>query len=92
MPLELAFWPDEIIALNQELASGLHPQLERELAKLPDADFVSRFAEIGSYCEIALDGTYSSDQICELSKIMLLRLHELRERPDEGIAQKILPV
>lgn len=92
MPINMALWPEEVIAINRELASGLHKELEEKLATIHDGDWIERFATIAAYCEVALDGMYTSDQICELCKILLPRLMELRERPDNGKPEIILPV
>lgn len=93
MPINMALWPDEIIELNRELSSGLHPELEAALEHLQsEGDWVERFATIAAYCEVALDGMYTSDQIVEICKILLPRLHQLRERPDKGKPEIIIPL
>lgn len=92
MPIGLDLWPPEIIEINRELASGLHPQLEATLAGMDSTEsgWIERFATIAAYCEVALDGLYTSDQIIELCKILIPRLYELRERPDQGRAEIII--
>lgn len=81
--MHLVPWPDEVIALNKELASGLHPQLEKQLQDLAGEDnFVERFATICAYCEIHLDGMYSSDDMLTIIReFVLKRLEQLREAP-----------
>lgn len=75
----IEIFPDGVIALNRELASGYHPTLERKLANHPIAETEIRLAEIASHCSIALDGVYGPEQIDELSAILAGRLEVLRE-------------
>src|SRR6188768_3464052 len=90
MPLEFQLWPEEIIRLNEELANGLHQDLERYLEKElgPNTGgekfFLERYGLICAFCGIAIDGTFDSNQLLEISKIMLVRLIEMRVRPDNG--------
>ncbi len=81
------YWPDEIIELNKELASGYHPRLEKELAAIPgDANFIERFATIAAYCEVAVDGLYTSDQmIAMVGEFFIPRLQRKREQKDKII-------
>lgn len=94
MPLELTLWPDEIIEMNRELASGLHPELEETLSKLNGGDngWIERFATIAAYCEVALDGLYDSNQIVGICRVLLPRLRELRKRHDDGEPEIILAI
>ena len=91
MPLELEFFPEGVILLNAELATGLHPRLESLLSNHSGAadEWEIRIAEIAAYCGIVLDGTYPPEQIGELAAILSGRLMVLRELPE---AQKILPL
>lgn len=85
MSLEMALWPEEIIEINRELASGLHPELEKKLENLQgDGNWIERFATIAAYCEVALDGMYTSDQIVGICRVLIPRLKELRKRHDDG--------
>lgn len=84
MPLELSLWPEEIIQLNKELATGLHPKLEKQLAGMDD--FIERFATIAAYCDVALDGMYTSDQMVAMVGVVFLsKLETKRENPNKGI-------
>lgn len=87
--MHLEYWPEEIIELNRELASGYHKELEEALKGVDD--FIERFATIAAYCEVALDGMYSSDQMVEICKVLIPRLRELRKRPDDGRPEIIIP-
>lgn len=73
------YFPEGVILLNKELASGYHPKLERLLANHPVNELEIRLAEIASYCSVALDGTYGPEQIEELCAILSGRLMVLRE-------------
>jgi hypothetical protein len=75
-------FPEGYIALNRELATGLHPKLEKLLATVPDANDVDiRLAHIASYCEIMLDATYTLAERDKLCYVLAGRLEALREAP-----------
>ncbi len=76
---DIEMFPDGVIALNRELASGYHPKLAVRLANHPSAETEIRLAEIASYCSIAIDGIYGPEQIAELCAILAGRLEVLRE-------------
>jgi len=79
-------FPEGYIALNKELATGLHPKLEKLLANNPAADDVDvRLSQIAVYCAIALDGTYSLEERDKLCFILAGRLEALRELPSPQI-------
>jgi hypothetical protein len=81
---EYVLYPEEIIALNEELATGYHPKLEEQLAG--QDDFIERFATIATYCDVALDGMYSSDQmVAMVGAVFLDRLVRRRENPNRMI-------
>lgn len=78
------YWPEEIIELNRELATGLHPQLEKRLEG--QDDFIERFATIAAYCDVALDGMYTSDEMVAMTGTFLIpRLKQRRENPNKTI-------
>lgn len=79
MPLKIEFFPEGLILLNEELASGYHPTLEKKLAKHPPDEWEIRLAEIASHCSVALDGIYPKEQISELAAILSGRLQVMRE-------------
>jgi hypothetical protein len=86
MPREITQWPEEIIALNRELASGLHPKLEALLNEYPDEDWSIKFGKIAAYCNIVMDGMYEVEQLCEVvEKEILPRLINRRENPNKTI-------
>jgi hypothetical protein len=92
MPLDIQLFPEEIIALNRELASGLHPELELTLKAIGggNENWVERYAAIAAYCEVALDGMYTPDQIVAICAVLLPRLERRRKRSDK--VEIILPL
>lgn len=90
--MHLEFHPEQIIELNKELATGYHPRLAKELAAIPgDANFIERFATIAAYCEVALDGMYTSDQmVAMVGEFFIPRLQRKRENPNKLIIVKDL--
>lgn len=75
--------PEGYIALNKELATGLHPKLEAKFAELeqPVDEVDVRLALIASYCEVVLDGTYTLAERDKLCFVLAGRLEALREAP-----------
>ena len=74
-------FPEGYIALNKELASGLHPKLVERLANHPNDEVDIKLSEIAVYCEIVLDGTYDIASRDKLCFILAGRLSKLREVP-----------
>lgn len=79
--IRIEFFPDGFIALNKELATGLHPKLEKLLANHPADEVDIRLSEIALYCQVALDGTYTLPERDKLCFILVGRLENLRELP-----------
>ena len=82
MPQEPVFFPEEIIALNRELATGLHKPLEELLNAFGQNDLGNRLACIAAYCEIIVDGLYDGDQIAKLAGILYEKLLHKRVNPN----------
>jgi hypothetical protein len=78
-------FPPGFIALNQELATGLHPKLEKILAAQTDTDVDIRLAQIASYCSVILDGTYTLAERDKLCFALAGRLEVLRELPSPSV-------
>jgi hypothetical protein len=72
MPLHIEMFPEEFIALNAEIQN--HPALATILSLQPNQDFHVRVAEIAAYLGIALDDTYSGEDIVKLCGIMCTQL------------------
>lgn len=74
-------FPEGYIALNKELATGLHPRLESHLVNFPTDEVDIRLARIAAYCEVMLDATYTLAERDKLCFILAGRLEALRELP-----------
>ena len=79
--IKFEMFPEGYIALNRELATGLHPKLEKLLANHPADETDIKLAEISAYCSIALDATYTLAERDKLCFILAGRLEALRELP-----------
>jgi len=75
-------FPEGYIALNKELATGLHPKLEVLLNAQPNDEIDIKLSQIAVYCEIVLDGTYDIASRDKLCFILAGRLSKLREAPN----------
>lgn len=84
--MEYEQWPEEVIELNRELASGLHFPLEEILNGLGEhVTFAERIGHIAAYCDLILDGNYDHDQIIKIVVLLLERLKEKRINPNKTI-------
>ena len=79
------FFPEGFIVLQKELATGLHPKLEKLLANHPADETDIKLAEIASYCSVALDATYTLAERDKLCYILAGRLEVLRELPSPTV-------
>jgi hypothetical protein len=79
--MRFEMFPEGYQALNRELATGLHPKLEKLLANHRADDVDVKLAEIASYCQVILDGTYTLAERDKLCFILAGRLEVLREIP-----------
>jgi len=85
------FYPEEVIALNRELANGLHEPLRKILHDLPtDTSFAERIGHIAAYCDLILDGEYMPEDIAKICGELQKRLEKNKRIMPE--AQKILPL
>ena len=78
-----------MILLNQELATGLHPKLEKLLANHPPNEWEIRIAEIASYCGVVLDDVYTKEDFNKLGAILAGRLEVLRELPPAEVIKSL---
>ena len=84
--MEIQQWPEEVIELNRELASGLHFPLEEILNGLGESvSFAERIGHIAAYCDLILDGNYDSDQIIKICEELIKRLKAKRINPNKTI-------
>jgi hypothetical protein len=73
--------PEGYIALNKELATGLHSKLQKLLLNHYVDDIDIKLSEIAMYCGVVLDGTYTLAERDKLCFILAGRLEVLREIP-----------
>lgn len=88
MTRKLHFFPEGVILLNKELATGVHPKLEAILSKHDSNDWELRLADIAAYCDVVIDSYFVDEDLNKLCAILSGRLQVLRELP---AAQIILP-
>lgn len=81
----LEFFPDGFVALQKELATGLHPILEKKLANHPAEEVDIKLAEIASHCSVVLEGTYTLAERDKLCHVLVGRLQLLRVVPQGQI-------
>jgi hypothetical protein len=74
-------FPEGYIALNKELATGLHSKLEQILSNYPSDEVDIRLARIAAYTGIVLDGVYTLAERDKLCFMIAGRLEVLRELP-----------
>ena len=74
----LDYFPQERIALQEELAHPAHQELWPLVAKHPPQEFELRLAEIAAYLGIVLDGYYSQEELNKLCDILTRKLYEKR--------------
>lgn len=75
----LVEFPTERIELNIEITH--HPELQRELIEigsLGDFSFETMLAGVAAYCEVALDGYYSQEELNKLCTILTDKLRKKR--------------
>lgn len=78
----LKYFPEGLIELQAELATGFHPKLEPLLSKHRSDDWELKLAEICLYCRIVMDGTFDETEINALCKEVIQRLKIRRENPN----------
>lgn len=70
------YFPEELIELNNEIQ--YHPKLSILLSNHEGKDWLVKFVEICSYCKVALDDTYTEEDIRKIAIICLERLKRYR--------------
>jgi len=73
-------FPPAFIALNQEMTQ--HPDLWKRIQKHHDIDpelqFSKALAEICAYCDIAIDGHFTEQQMIAIADLCVMRLRKMR--------------
>lgn len=73
----IVMFPIERQTLNQEVTH--HPELQLRLNNHPADEFELKLAEIASYCDVVLDGTYTQQDLNNICKILANRLYSMRK-------------
>jgi hypothetical protein len=73
----LVYFSPARIALNMELKN--HPELMEQMAEIPMDDFTSKIAKIAAFCNIAVDGDYTEDDLDGLATVCYSKLTEIRK-------------
>ena len=76
MPMQLEFFSEHRIALNQEVLQ--HPELQALLGTHPVDAFEERLGEVAAYCGIIVDGYYTQEDIDKLCGILVRKLRDKR--------------
>jgi len=72
----LVFFSESRIALDREVAK--HPNLVKLLQDHPVTEFELRLTEIATYCNILVDGAYTSDDLDGLCDLCVAELVKKR--------------
>jgi hypothetical protein len=81
----IEYYPPNAIALNKELASGLHPKLAKQLDLSNSTNAAERLGVVAAYCMIELDGMYDDESLERLCGILVPLLEKIRERNPDSI-------
>lgn len=75
---KLVFFPEAFQALSKEIT--FHPALQEKLSwkENSNLDATDKLAVIAAYCNIVLDGYYTSEDQENLAKICFERLRRMR--------------
>jgi hypothetical protein len=86
MAIEVILFPAEVIALNQELATGYHEVLALKLQEHQGSgELLERLAIIATHCGVVVDGMYDGEDIIDLCGLLRDKLIPLRESRSKGM-------
>ena len=85
MSMIYEIFPAEYIALQRELLTGYHPQLEKILEQHGPEDIDMKLAQIASYTGVILDDVYTLDERRKLCDLLRERLIPMRENPNKDV-------
>jgi hypothetical protein len=74
MPYNLEFFPESYLALQEEIVN--HPRLCELIVRHSPREFELRLAEIATYCNVALDGEYTQEDLNGLCHVLWRKLKE----------------
>ena len=91
--LILKYFPEGLQLLQEELATGFHPELEKKLSSHPIDEWEIRLAEIATHCDVLLNGDYTQEDLNKLASVLSGRLQVLRDKNAvRGKVEIILPL
>lgn len=70
------YFSESKVRLSEEIAN--HPDLCALVSKHPASEFELRLAEVAAYCEVALDGAYTPEDIDEICNRLYEKLRKVR--------------
>lgn len=78
MPLHIVMFPEAIQELSQEIT--YHPELQEKLQwkENSNLDATDKIAVIAAYCDVALDGYYTAEDLEKIADICVKRLRQRR--------------
>lgn len=74
--LTLEIFPQQVLDLHTEVRK--HPDLMRKLHDQPDKDVYIQILEIATYCEIAVAGTFTHQDMLNLCEMLTKKLYSMR--------------
>lgn len=74
--IKYEFFPESRIRLSREVPH--HSDLLEKIAKLKQDEFEIILAQIATYCDVALDGTYTQEDLNKLCDVLYKKLIEKR--------------
>lgn len=77
-------FPENFLLLQKEVSH--HPRLIELLANHPAGELEIKLAEIATYCDVALNGTYTPDDLGKLAGILEKKLKDKRPADDPYIS------
>lgn len=75
--MRLEYFSEALQELNRELPN--HPLLVAQLKTYMPSDDGGRIGEIAAFCNVAMDGTYSPEDLEGLYSILVHKLKDLRK-------------
>lgn len=76
MPAEKVMFPDEMLELQSEIKH--HPILMEALKELQGYNFSFQLAAVATYCDVLLDGDYSTQDILKIAERLTRKLQDKR--------------
>jgi hypothetical protein len=78
MPLHIVMFPEAIQELSQEITH--HPELQEKLQWKENSNLTAedKIAVIAAYCDVALDGYYTVEDLEKVADICVKRLRQRR--------------